>query len=94
MVLYNTLAYLWNILQAKATNQNLKFNIMANSTNLVTVENASFMKCHINSLLGFQECFTTPEKIEAAMSHFDYESEIVETVVFNWLRENREVIYS
>jgi hypothetical protein len=67
---------------------------MANSTNLVTVENASFMKCHINSLLGFQECFTTPEKIEAAMSHFDYESEIVETVVFNWLRENREVIYS
>lgn len=30
MVLCNTLTYLWNIKQAKATNQNLKFKIMKN----------------------------------------------------------------
>ncbi len=62
------------------------------STNLVTAANIDHMKCHINSMIGFPEVGATYLQIEQAMSMFDYESEDIETVVFAWIRDRRDVL--
>ena len=60
----------------------------ANTTNTVTTSNVNSMKCNIFSMVGtFTGVAQMYEKIELAMSHFNYENESVETIVFVYLNE-------
>jgi hypothetical protein len=62
------------------------------NTNLVTAANVNMMKCHINGMVShFPDMWATFLQVEQAMSHFDYESEEVETIVFAWIKENRTI---
>ncbi len=58
------------------------------ATNLITTSNVDKMKCNIFSMVdtftGVAQMFT---KIEIAMSHFDYENENIETIVFAYLKD-------
>ena len=63
-------------------------------TNLVTITNVDKMKCHINGLVALPWIKNvTYMEIEQAMSHFDYETEQIETVVFAYIREIRNIVF-
>jgi hypothetical protein len=70
-----------------------KMKIME-STNLVTAANVNYMKCHINGMIGLPSAFARIESVEQVMNIFDYETEEVETIVFAWIKENREVVFA
>jgi hypothetical protein len=58
------------------------------NTNMVTISNVNYMKFHIFNMTkqGYNvaEIF---QNIEMTMSHFNYESEYLETIVFEFLFE-------
>ena len=57
-------------------------------TNIVTTSNVNKMKCHIFSMVEpFTGVAQMYANIQTAMSHFNYENENVETIVFVHLNE-------
>ena len=64
--------------------QNKKQNIMT-TTNTITAANIQKMKYKVLSILGLNSIYSLMD-IENAMLHFEYESEIIETSVFNFMR--------
>jgi hypothetical protein len=70
-----------------ASSNNEKQVIMKTS-NTVNQSNVKAMKCHIYRMLGFF-CASSQllDAIESAMSHFNYENEAVESVVFQYCLE-------
>jgi hypothetical protein len=59
-----------------------------NATNLVTASNVNYLKFNIlnmvNSFVSIDAMF---ENIEIAMGQFIYENELVETIVFSFVKE-------
>lgn len=55
------------------------------TTNTISAANVETMKFQVSKALGFQSIYSLMD-IEEAMSHFDYESEAVEGIVFGFLR--------
>lgn len=55
------------------------------TTNMITAANVQTAKFQVNSILGFNKIYSL-DAIEDAMSFFDYESEEVEGIVFNFMR--------
>lgn len=62
--------------------------ILKKMTNLVTILNVDYMYSHIKKMVGsFYDVETMFNQIEKAMSHFDYETERIETYVFGFLMQ-------
>ena len=55
------------------------------STNMVTLQNVEMMKHQVARMYGFKAIYRL-DTIELCMCHFDYESESVEMIVFNFCR--------